>query len=200
MLAWVVIIRQHRRQTPPSFFPWVPFPFWSHPSLIPEKLTPFFSCTYVEPILQPPCFQIHACNGGRVYPHSPTCQPSNLPPCFRAIPFLFKLLRTLLRSRETQLFSFQSFPHSLRKTTRGGGCLWLTSSLLGSTFQRSNVPTFKLFNVFSLPRFSPSRRTVALPQHGTARPLCSAPPGRTIEVHAGAKLASRPWPPRALGH
>jgi hypothetical protein len=73
-------------------------------------------------------------------------QPSNrssrsgrdVPPCFRAIPFLFKPLRTLLRSRKTQLFSFQSFPHSLRKTTGGGGCLWLTSSPLGSTFQRSN--------------------------------------------------------------
>jgi hypothetical protein len=131
----------------------------------------------------------------------------DVPPCFRAIPFLFKPLRTLLRSRETQLFSFQSFPHSLRKTTRGGGCLWLTNPLLGSTFQRSNrrsrsardVPAFKLFNVFSLPRFSPSRRPVAFPQHRTSRPLCSAPGPRTIELHAKAKLASRPWP-STLGH
>jgi hypothetical protein len=42
--------------------------FGSHPSFIPEKITPFFSCTYVEPIFQPLCFQIHACNGGGVPP------------------------------------------------------------------------------------------------------------------------------------
>src|SRR6266478_1516092 len=38
--------------------------FGTHPSRIPEKIPPFFSCTYVEPILQPLCFQIHACSGG----------------------------------------------------------------------------------------------------------------------------------------
>jgi hypothetical protein len=35
--------------------------------------------------------------------------------------FLFKLLRTLLRSPKTQLFSFQAIPNSFPKTTRGGG-------------------------------------------------------------------------------
>jgi hypothetical protein len=35
--------------------------------------------------------------------------------------FLFKSLRTLLRSRKTQLVSFQALPNSLPKTTRGGG-------------------------------------------------------------------------------
>jgi len=35
--------------------------------LIAEKIAPFFSSTYVEPILQPFYFHIHACNGG-VYP------------------------------------------------------------------------------------------------------------------------------------
>jgi hypothetical protein len=34
--------------------------------------------------------------------------------------FLFTLLRTLLHSSKTQLSSFQSLPHSLPKTTRGG--------------------------------------------------------------------------------
>jgi hypothetical protein len=34
---------------------------------------PFFSCTYVEPILQPLCFDIHPCNGG-----VPPPQPANL--------------------------------------------------------------------------------------------------------------------------
>src|SRR5712692_6234933 len=38
--------------------------FGSNPAPILEKETPFFSCTYVEPILQPLCFQIRACNGG----------------------------------------------------------------------------------------------------------------------------------------
>src|SRR6266478_1591218 len=38
--------------------------FGTHPSRIPEKIPPFFSCTYVEPILQPLCFQTHAWNGG----------------------------------------------------------------------------------------------------------------------------------------
>src|SRR6266566_1687467 len=40
---------------------------------------------------------------------------------FRPIPSLFTVLRTLLHCAKAQLFSFQSFPHSLPKTTRGGG-------------------------------------------------------------------------------
>ena len=87
--------------------------FGSHPSFIPEKITPFFSCTYVEPIFQPLCFQIHACNGGCT--PAPSCQPSNLPPlqrvselsplfsylcalfctCAKINPFLFNRFRTL---------------------------------------------------------------------------------------------------------
>src|SRR5712664_1797665 len=86
--------------------------FGSHPSLISEKTSPFFSYTCVEPILQPFCFQIHACNGGCT--PSPSRQPSNVATCLRAIPFFFTLLRTLLHSRKTQLFSFQAIPHSLR--------------------------------------------------------------------------------------
>jgi hypothetical protein len=35
--------------------------------------------------------------------------------------FLFIFLRTLLHSRKSQLFYFQAIPHSLPKTTRGGG-------------------------------------------------------------------------------
>src|SRR4029077_11360949 len=49
-----------------------------------------------------------------------TCGRS-VPACFRAILFLFKRLRTLLRAAKTQPFYFQSFPNSLPKTTRGGG-------------------------------------------------------------------------------
>src|SRR6266849_1217028 len=38
--------------------------FGTHPTPTPEKYPPFFSCTYVEPILQPLCFQTRAWNGG----------------------------------------------------------------------------------------------------------------------------------------
>jgi|SRR6266851_7580596 len=56
MVAWVVMDRTHSRQTPPSFFPFRHSYFGSHPSFIPDKFTPFFSRTYVEPILQPLSF------------------------------------------------------------------------------------------------------------------------------------------------
>src|SRR5712692_11648293 len=90
MVAWVVINRQQPRQSrksrpirglpllarlfniptfqrancPASSRPCTLSNFGSPYTLIPEKVTPFFSCTYVEPILQPFCFQIHAWNGG----------------------------------------------------------------------------------------------------------------------------------------
>src|SRR5229473_3510830 len=38
------------------------------------------------------------------------------------------------------------------------------------------------------------QRTVTFPQHRTPRPLCSAAPTRTIDVHAGAKFASQTRP------
>jgi hypothetical protein len=51
--------------------------FGTHPSVIPDKIAPFFSCTYVEPILQPLCFQIHPWNGG-VHPSN---KKRNNSPC-----------------------------------------------------------------------------------------------------------------------
>src|SRR5712692_3466284 len=101
MVAWVVINRQRTRQSPPSFFPRSHSHFGSHASLISEKTTPFVSYTYVEPILQPFCFQILACNGGSVLPSGsrlPIAYPlsSTCPEQSRGIPFLFTLLRTLL--------------------------------------------------------------------------------------------------------
>ena len=50
-----------------------------------------------------------------------TFRLANVPTCFRAILFPFTFLRTLLHSRKTQLFYFQAIPHSLQKTTGGGG-------------------------------------------------------------------------------
>ena len=119
MVAWVVIDRQHLRQTSPSFFPCSHSHFGTHPSRIPEEIIPFFSCTYVEPILQPLCFQLHACNGGGT--PLPNLPPSNLPTCFRVIPFLFTFLRTLLHIEKSYPYSYQELPHSLRKTPGGRG-------------------------------------------------------------------------------
>src|SRR5260370_22584031 len=76
MVPWVVINRQHARQSPPAFFPRSHAHFGSHLFLISEKTSPFFSYTCVEPILQPFCFQIHACNGAGT--PSPSLQRSNL--------------------------------------------------------------------------------------------------------------------------
>ena len=110
--------------------------FGSHPNLIAEKIAPFFSSTYVEPILQPFCFHIHACNGG-VYPPSSTFGRSNLQieaqlqlwsgdpdpvGTFRRVSDLSPLFSyscalfcAFLHAAKTQVFSFQAFPHSLPK-------------------------------------------------------------------------------------
>src|SRR5260370_36980516 len=69
MLAWVVMNRQQPRQARKSrpkspILPGSHSHFGSHLTPVPEKSDPFFSCTYVEPILHPLCFQIHAWNGG----------------------------------------------------------------------------------------------------------------------------------------
>jgi hypothetical protein len=58
---------------------------------------------------------------GGVYPSTgPAPRPSSprLPITYSlsSIPFFFKLLRTLLHSSKTQLFSFQAIPHSFTKT------------------------------------------------------------------------------------
>src|SRR5712664_2259272 len=132
MVAWVVNDRLHPRRTPPSSFllppscfPWPHSHFGTHPTLVPQKIAPFFSCAYVEPILQPLCFQIHACNGG--YPPLPNLPPSNLPTFQRVSelsPFFSNycaLFCAFLHSGKSQLFYFQSIRHSLQKTTRGGG-------------------------------------------------------------------------------
>src|SRR5260370_294835 len=60
--------------------------FGSHLALIPKKIGPFFSRTYVEPILQPFCFQIHACNGG-VYPPLALPLSSAIPSSLNPIPY-----------------------------------------------------------------------------------------------------------------
>src|SRR5712664_3710927 len=103
--------------------------FGSHLALIPEKIGPFFSCTYVERILHPFCFQIHACNGG-VYPPLALPLSSAIPSSLNPVPYplLFKFLRTLLRffaliKNSTLFFSRIS---ALFAQIRGCGVLWLT--------------------------------------------------------------------------
>ena len=68
-----------------------------------------------------------------------TFQPSNLPTFkrFRPIPFLFKLLRTLLHSPKTQLLCFHAIPHSLPKTPGGGGTPAAILSYISSLLLRT---------------------------------------------------------------
>src|SRR5713101_7219070 len=72
--------------------------FGSHPSpsLCHNRhpLSPLFSCTYEMQILQPLCFQLHACNGGGAL--SSASRPHILY-FLSPIPFPIKLLRTFLR-------------------------------------------------------------------------------------------------------
>ena len=141
MLAWAVIDRTHSRQTTLSFFPCSHSRFGSHPSLIPEKITPLFSRTYVQPILQPVCFQIHACNGDM----------PPFPPC------LFTLLHRSIESQVTkspvahplyaqQLTKCSSRNSFILKTIHfdGGGMGYLPIS------ERFDVPMFKSSNDSSI--------------------------------------------------
>src|SRR5713101_8046147 len=93
MLTSLVIVSRHSRRTPRSLCPGSYSHSGSHPSPITKKIASFLSCTYVEPILQPFCFHIHACNGG-VYPppqHSDvqTCRCFNVSPTY---PLSFQIL------------------------------------------------------------------------------------------------------------
>jgi hypothetical protein len=138
MLAWVVIDQTHSRQATLSFFPCSHSRFGSHPSLIPEKITPFFSRTYVQPFLQPVCFQIHPCNGDM----------PPFPPC------LFTLLHRSIESQVTkspvvhplyaqQLTKCSSRNCFLLKTIHFDGGVWGT--FRSRTFRRSNVQTLQRF-------------------------------------------------------
>jgi hypothetical protein len=138
MLPWVVIDRTHSRQATLSFFPCSHSRFGSHPSLIPEKITPLFSRTYVQPILQPVCFQIHACNGDM----------PPFPPC------LFTLLHRSIESQVTkspvvhplyaqQLTKCSSRNSFILKTIHFDGGYGVPSDL--RTFRRSNVQKLQRF-------------------------------------------------------
>ncbi|SRR5260370_37900303 len=59
---------------------------------------------------------IHVMGGVEGYRSSSLSKLAAVPTCLRAIPFFFRLLRTLLHSQKTQPFCFQAIPHSLPKT------------------------------------------------------------------------------------
>jgi hypothetical protein len=89
-------------------------------------------------------------DGGMVYvpifepSNVSTFKLSNIQTISRPIPFLSTLLRTLLRSRKIQLFYFQSIPHSLRKTTGGGGRCILQAKSFSPSSRRSFSSLFTL--------------------------------------------------------
>jgi hypothetical protein len=90
-----------------------------------RQLSPFCSCTYKMPLVQPFSFDNDPFSWGvwgvlHLFDVR-TPKPLDVSTCFRVIPFPFTFLRTLLHSCKAQPFSFQAFPHSLPKTTRGGG-------------------------------------------------------------------------------
>jgi hypothetical protein len=99
-----------------------PFPFWNSPLPHPKQNHPFFSCTYLEPILQPLCFQVHPWNGGYGTPSvvcllvsSPTTYPLSLHILAHS-PALF------LHPQKLNSFIFKRFRTLCTKTLwRGGG-------------------------------------------------------------------------------
>src|SRR6266849_3054526 len=126
MVAWVVMDRTHSRQTPPSFFPFRHSYFGSHPSFIPDKFTPFFSRTYVEPILQPLSFDGLPSDAGctpllALPPQPPSLDclfptPYPYPPFFQSLAHIFALTKNT-----TPLFSIVSALCVKKHNRRGGG-------------------------------------------------------------------------------
>ncbi len=129
--------------------------FGSHPSPslshIRHPLSPLFSCTYEMQILQPLCFQLHACNGGCPLLGLSAAHPLlsiPYPLSYQTLAHFFAFFCTFLHSRKTQLFYFQSIPHSLQKTTRGGGhccprALRGEGNILMSSHSSRNIRRFR---------------------------------------------------------
>src|SRR5260370_41481178 len=115
MIAWVVIFSTDSRRPP----------YRRHLTKIPSpQLLLFRILTNHD---SPNLFRIRSyanCRVGSVFSHYGSKQLSPVTYTLRCSPthifFLFSFLRTLLHSREFQLFCFQPLPHSLPKTARGG--------------------------------------------------------------------------------
>jgi hypothetical protein len=138
MIPWVVIDRRHRRQ-PRKSRALPRLLLFNVPTCKPSNI-PTFAFPYTLPSSVSRnsfiCHSYENCRG--VYQQFPFWNPSqgmevvplldlrtfrhsNVSPCFRPIPFLFKFFRSLLHLRKTQPFSFQAIPNSFQKTTGGGG-------------------------------------------------------------------------------
>src|SRR6266478_3628908 len=92
MVAWVVLDRRHYRQAGPFALP---------------LSTPLFPLPHLSPLLS------------YSYGHSYTTT-THQPLCNQSLTHSFAHFCIFLRSPKTQLPCFQSFPHSLRKTTQDG--------------------------------------------------------------------------------
>src|SRR6266699_1423101 len=133
MLAWFVISRHHLHRTVPrptsSLPPTAPFPLSPFPATLPKNLpVSLIIATLPKSLSVTPVFAtLPRPPGGSILRANrlSILFPASHPPVplshFPAIPFLFTLLRTLLHSPKPQHFCFQPLPHSLQKTTRGGG-------------------------------------------------------------------------------
>jgi hypothetical protein len=87
MLSWVVIVSRYSRRTSLSFSPCSHSYFGTHPSPIPVRIAPFFSCTYGNQFCNPFVFKFIQEGGGgtpllgvqtfkRVADPSPLCSSS----------------------------------------------------------------------------------------------------------------------------
>src|SRR5713226_8342551 len=135
MVAWVVIDRQHHRQAGP-FAALLSTPLIPLPHLSPLLPTPYghsYTTAAPNPFAINPLRTLFIATEGVLplpvhwneFASSETEEPFFTPHyscvlCFHALAHSFALICTFLHSRKTQLSCFQSFPHSLRKTTRGG--------------------------------------------------------------------------------
>jgi len=102
---------------------------------------PLFSITSTMPILQLLSFDGLPSNGGWV---PPLLRISVAYPSFPTpIPFLFISLRTLLHSPKSQLFCFQTIPHSFAKTPGGRG-VSITGGRLCFCGKELSAPNWRL--------------------------------------------------------
>ncbi len=116
MLSWVVNYRPRSSRNHYSALPLLPSPVFSYSYKLPaspsSKKASLFSSVYKLSSSQLLSFDILTNARGACF--VPTIQYSQ-----STIPFLFKLLRTLLHIEKSYPFSFQAIPHSFHKTPGG---------------------------------------------------------------------------------
>src|SRR6266568_6801050 len=106
------------------------------------------------------------------------------------IPFTFKLLRTLLHSPKPQPFCFQSLPHSLPKTTRGGGRVLTTHPPSERSRYCRRNPAFSCAFLGGLPAMPASSPANASPR--LYSPLRRSPLARSRQKYPADPQRSLP--------